>query len=167
MCSWIGILQWKKLRKIQVIFDIENWLWIPKVVIFPSLSMLTKKVQKKLSILFLWSVQYWHHCEKLLSNSIDPLKNWKVCGIIWVQFFQIKLILKICFVTKLVRKFGVKKSKQRFFFFTNVYFCNLLMSLWDGLCLKSLQYSFIFLDLHRYIDPLESDVPICCLPAGG
>ena len=27
MCSWIGVLQWKKIEKDPDDFDIENWLW--------------------------------------------------------------------------------------------------------------------------------------------
>ena len=35
MCSWIG----KKLRKIQMIFDIENWLWKSNFGIFWQLAI--------------------------------------------------------------------------------------------------------------------------------
>ena len=34
MCSWIRILQWKKIRKIRMIFDIENWPWESNFCIF-------------------------------------------------------------------------------------------------------------------------------------
>ena len=36
---------------------------------FSSLSTLTEKVQKK------FCDQYWRHCEKLLSISVNPRKN--------------------------------------------------------------------------------------------
>ena len=28
MCSWFYILEWKKIGRIRMIFDIENWLWM-------------------------------------------------------------------------------------------------------------------------------------------
>ena len=40
LCSYIDIFQWKKLRKIWMIFDIENWLWKSNFGTFESLPLI-------------------------------------------------------------------------------------------------------------------------------
>ena len=68
MCSWIGIHQWKKrLRKIRMIFDIENWLWKSNFGTFWQLA-----INPKLNN-FLWV--YWFLC-KNVSNFVPPV--WKL-----------------------------------------------------------------------------------------
>ena len=62
-------------RNIRIIFDIEKWLWKLEFCNFEGLITSTKNIQKKVSMQFLWSLEYYLHFEKLSSNSVNMVKN--------------------------------------------------------------------------------------------
>ena len=47
----------KKLRKIRIIFDIENWLWKSEIVIFRSLDLERRLIWQKI---VLWKSAIFH-----------------------------------------------------------------------------------------------------------
>ena len=44
--NWYSSMK-KKLRKIRIIFDVENWLWKSEIVIFPSLDLERRLIWQK------------------------------------------------------------------------------------------------------------------------
>jgi hypothetical protein len=47
----------RKLRKIRIIFDVENWLWKSEIVIFRSLDLERKLIYQKKN---LWKSAIFH-----------------------------------------------------------------------------------------------------------
>ena len=58
----------KKLRKIQIIFDIENWLWKSEVGIFQSLDLERMLTWQKI---VLWKSAIFHSIKLPFDSEVD------------------------------------------------------------------------------------------------
>ena len=65
--NWYSSMK-KKLRKIRIIFDIENWLWKSEIGIFRSLDLERMLIWQNEKVLFFTQLSY-HLMRKLMKNS--------------------------------------------------------------------------------------------------
>ena len=61
------------LRKDLVMFDMEKWLWKSEFCMFNNFDQ--KFFKKFFTTHFLWSIEYWLHFQKFVTNSVDTVKT--------------------------------------------------------------------------------------------